>query len=133
MAEIGVELGKWEEIHPNLFKDPFGVIWDRSIDKDIGNVLNCILQDKKELDRYRFPSVLKRNFSHLENFCQNNRNRFIVFSISFSFFERAWILRGMENLLMDMVEDSVFVDELLDRILEFNLKIIDEVSKFPLR
>ena len=36
-------------------------------------------------------------------------------------FERAWTLRGMENLLADMILNPQFVDDLLDNILEYNL------------
>jgi uroporphyrinogen decarboxylase len=46
-------------------------------------------------------------------------------SIGFSMFERAWTLRGMENLLVDMILNPDFVEELLDAITEHNLKIID--------
>src|SRR5690242_12728164 len=48
-------------------------------------------------------------------------DRFRVFQIGFSLFERAWTLRGMETLMMDFIEHPQFVDELLDRIAEFNI------------
>ena len=28
----------WREIRPDFWQDEFGVVWDRTIDKDIGNV-----------------------------------------------------------------------------------------------
>jgi uroporphyrinogen decarboxylase len=40
-------------------------------------------------------------------------------------YERAWTLTGMENLLVYMVSEPGFVERLLDKILEYNLKIIN--------
>jgi uroporphyrinogen decarboxylase len=54
-----------------------------------------------------------------------DRHKAIRFSIGFSLFERAWTLRGMENLLMDFIERPAFAHDLLDAICEHNLKLID--------
>lgn len=121
---------KWEEIKKDYWKDEFGVIWDRRINKDIGTVSNCVLENKKDLEKYKFPEIGEWRFKGLENI--NNKEKFVVFNYGFSLFERAWTLRGMENLLMDMVTDRPFVEELLDRILEFNLEIIRYASKYPI-
>lgn len=50
-------------------------------------------------------------------------------SIGFSLFERAWTLRGFEQLLVDMIESPEFVHSLLDRITEVNLAQIDFALK----
>ena len=50
---------------------------------------------------------------------------FVVTNIGFSLFERAWTLTGMETLLMAMVENPRFVHQLLDRLLAFNLRLIE--------
>jgi uroporphyrinogen decarboxylase len=56
------------------------------------------------------------------------RGRVFLFGkLGMALFERAWSIRGMEQLLMDMVARPGFVEELLDRILyEWNLPIIDQ-------
>lgn len=46
-------------------------------------------------------------------------------SLGFSLFERAWTLAGMENVLMAMATDRDFADALLDRIVEFDLAVIE--------
>lgn len=43
----------------------------------------------------------------------------VMVDMSCTIFELAWYLRGMDNLLIDMVTDSEFVETLMDRILEF--------------
>ncbi|MEA1996498.1 MAG: hypothetical protein U9N45_02625, partial [Gemmatimonadota bacterium] len=30
--------GAWQETEPDFWRDEFGVVWDRALDKDIGNV-----------------------------------------------------------------------------------------------
>jgi uroporphyrinogen decarboxylase len=40
-------------------------------------------------------------------------------------FERAWSLRGFEQLLLDMAEDPAYVAELLDRIAAIQLALIE--------
>ena len=37
ILNLGSDIGFFEEIEPNMFQDVFKVVWDRSIDKDIGN------------------------------------------------------------------------------------------------
>jgi len=126
-----LEFGGFTEIGPNLYKDIFGVILDRSVDKDIGVVKNYLLAEG-ELKAFIFPepSVVFPEEGTIKAFLQENQERFRVFNIGFSMFERAWTLRGMEQILMDMLEEPVFVHTLLDRILEFNLSVIDQALEY---
>ena len=38
----------------------------------------------------------------------------------------------MEALLMDMLAEPELVDELLDRIIDYNLGVVDIVSQYPI-
>jgi uroporphyrinogen decarboxylase len=42
--------------------------------------------------------------------------RFVIPNLGFALFERAWSLRGFDQLLMDMVTETAWVEELLERI-----------------
>ena len=42
---LGDDIGYFEDIGNNRFRDVFDVVWDRSIDKDIGNVEGQVLPD----------------------------------------------------------------------------------------
>ena len=46
-------------------------------------------------------------------------------------FERLWSYLGMEDALIYMITDKEFVHELLDKICEFNLKVIDIFNEYP--
>ena len=121
----------WVEIEPGMWRDEFGVVWDRTIDKDIGTVVNCCLPEPT-LDGYKFPDPhAPRRFAHYDAWCRAHADVFRLSDIGFSLFERAWTLRGMENLLMDMHLHPDFVDELLDAIVEWNLAVLRRVLGFP--
>ncbi|MCL5270222.1 MAG: uroporphyrinogen decarboxylase, partial [bacterium] len=108
------------------FRDDFGVVWNRSgADKDIGVIDKYQIQEP-DVSTYTFPPIdaaaMHERYRALEN---GAGDAFVVGGIGFSMFERAWTLRGMQNLLTDMLINPDFVDDLLDAICDFNLKIID--------
>lgn len=129
---LGTAMGG-EEVKPDFWRDEWGVIWDRRVDKDIGTVCNVVIEEKRDLDRLEFPDPRDpRRYAYWEEAISRAGDMFIVANLGFSLFERAWTLRGMENLLCDMLWDEGFVDELLDRILDFNLAVIEEATKYPI-
>ena len=58
-------------------------------------------------------------------------DKFCFAGIGFSMFERLWSYVGMEDALVYMLTEPEFVDALLDKILEFNLKVIDIFNDYP--
>jgi uroporphyrinogen decarboxylase len=124
--------GWFEEVTPGFWRDQFGVVWNRTTDRDIGNVSEYLLP-RPDIASYSFPGPdVVRNARGLETLQHNHPTRFTVAELGFSLFERAWTLRGMEALLMDMLENPAFVDALLDRILEYNLAVIDQFLQYPM-
>lgn len=120
------------EVGPDLWRDEFGVIWDRQGDADVGTVVNCVL-DTRSLAGYTFPDpLLPCRYSKLPAFIDTHRARFRVVNFGKSLFERGWSMRGMENILIDMAEAPEWVEELLDAITDFNLATITEVTKYDI-
>jgi uroporphyrinogen decarboxylase len=118
---LGNGIGFFDNIGNNRVRDVFGVVWDRSIDKDIGNVEGCVLPEPT-LAGYNFPNPHDpRFFANIPDDLHRYGDRFRVFNIGFSLYERAWTLRGMENLMMDFIENPAFVHELLTRIADYNI------------
>lgn len=116
---------------PGMYRDEWGVVWNKSVDRDIGVPSNHVLPDR-DLAPLAVPDPIDaRRYAGLPAFFAANSDRFTLFSVSFSLFERAWTLRGMQALLTDMVEAPGFVDSLFDRILEWNLTVLDEMLKHP--
>lgn len=114
-------------VGPELDRDEYGVVWNKSgADKDIGVIDSILIEEPEDLDSYELPPV-DEDFirSRMEQLNREAGDRFRIAGIGFSLFERAWTLRGMENLLCDMMADPEFVTGLLDRIVQRNLRIID--------
>jgi len=129
---LGDEIGFVEDIGNHRFRDGFGVVWDRTIDKDIGNVEGCVLPEPT-LAGYTFPDpAAPRFFENIEPGIANHPDRFRVYALGFSLYERAWTLRGMENLMMDFIEHPDFVRELLDAIVEWNIAQVEEALKYDI-
>ena len=118
---LGNDIGFFEDIGNDRVRDGFGVVWDRSVDKDIGNVENPQLAEPT-LDGYEFPDpVDDRFFADIPKQIKQYEDRFRIFRIGFSLYERAWTLRGMENLMMDFIDRPEFVKELLHAIADYNI------------
>ena len=123
MLRLG-SLREWEEIKPGYFRDVWGVVWNRTVDKDIGNVEGLVLPEP-DLRGWNPPACEGQSLHRIySGFVADHPDEFRVASLGFSLFERAWTLRGMENLMADMIENPSFVHELLDRITEYNLEQI---------
>jgi len=132
LVRLGSDIGFFTPLGDDRVRDVFGVVWDRSIDKDIGNVEGCVLPEPT-LAGYEFPDPLDRRFfaeipARIERF----PDRFRVFQIGFSLYERAWTLRGMENLLVDFCDHPEFVRQLLDRIADYNIAQVGEALQYDI-
>lgn len=126
---LGNDYGFFTDIGRDRVRDVFGVVWDRSEDKDIGNVEGCVLPEPT-LAGYTFPDPHDRRFfDDIESRLARYPDRFRVFQIGFSLFERAWTLRGMENLVMDLVENPSFVHELLNEIADYEISQLDKACE----
>jgi len=84
------------------------------------------LANKNDLDSFPWPDpdahgLLDQARDLIENFGQQY---FVVPNFGFALFERAWSLRGFEQIFVDIGEDSGFVSELLDRITAIQLGLI---------
>lgn len=129
---LGNAIGFFEELPNERFRDVFGVVWDRSVDKDIGVVEGDVLPEP-DLSGYTFPDPLEpRFFDPMEPQIALHSDSFRVFCIGFSLYERAWTLRGMENLMIDMLENPEFVHELLDAIADWNIAQVHEACKYDI-
>jgi uroporphyrinogen decarboxylase len=104
------------KIEEEIYEDEAGVLWDKSKDKDIGIVCNRLIPTLEERN-YRLPG-LDREFvqSGLSWLKENKGDKFCLFDIGLTLYERSWTLRGAENVLMDMIDNPSSLHELLDEI-----------------
>lgn len=111
-----------------LHTDEFGCVWNRAAGMP-HPVAYPLAADYRLLETYRFPDPYRTGrFDQARALAQRWRDQAFLFGkLGMVLFERAWSIRGMTDLLMDMAVRPEFVEELLDRILyEWNLPIIDQ-------
>ena len=130
--ELGNGIGFFEDIGDGYFQDVFGVVWDRNVDRDIGIVKGCVLPEPT-LSGYEFPDPTDpRFFEDIPGKIRAFGDRFRVFEIGFSLYERAWTLRGMENLMMDFYDHPAFVRDLLNTITDYNIQQVREALTYDI-
>ncbi len=129
---LGNSIGFFKDLGNNRFQDIFGVIWDRTVDKDIGVVAGQVLLEPS-LKGYNFPDPHDpKIFQDIPEKMKDHADRFRVFQIGFSLYERAWTLRGMEHLMMDFIEHPDFVRELLNTIADYNIAQIHKALEYDI-
>jgi len=129
---LGNPVGFFDNLGDGIFRDIFGVLWDRTRDKDIGIVKGQILKEPS-LENYIFPNPTdNRFFCDMQSTIDKFSDRFRLYCIGFSLYERAWTLRGMENLLMDFCKNPEFVDDLLNKIADYNIAQIHQALKYDI-
>ena len=132
LLKLGSDIGFFTDLGNDRVQDVFGVVWDRSIDKDIGNVVGSLLSEPT-LAHYTFPDPLDRRFfAEIPEKIAQYQDRFRVFQIGFSLFERAWTMRGMQNLLIDFYDHPRFVTDLLNTIADYNIAQVREAAKYDI-
>jgi len=115
----------FQEEKPGFIRDEWGVVWNRTIDPDIGNPIPVFSQPN--LKGYTFPNPDDpRRFQALPAFLEKNKDKFCILKMSYSLFERTWSLRGMENVLTDMITNPEFIEDLMDHITQYNLRVISK-------
>lgn len=132
IVRVGSDIGFFEDIGSDHVKDVFGVIWDRRVDKDIGVVTNCLIPEPT-IEGFKFPDPLdKRFFENIKPKLEKYSDCFRVFELGFSLYERAWTLHGMENVMIDMIEEPEFIHELFTAIADYDLAQVEEALKYDI-
>jgi uroporphyrinogen decarboxylase len=132
LLELGNGIGFFDDIGDHRMRDVFGVVWDRTVDHDIGIVEKPVLP-RASLDGYEMPDPLdERFFADIPGRLAACGDRFRVYQIGFSLYERAWTMRGMENLMMDLIDHPGFVRELLRQIADYNIAQTERALEFDI-
>jgi uroporphyrinogen decarboxylase len=120
--------GQW--LKPGIYTDVFGVVWNRTIDKNIGVVENVQIAPDT-FSRYHFPSALPQECINTCNaILQKAGGQYRLARLNLSLWERAWTLRGMENLMMDLATEPTFAHDLFTRICDYNCKVLARAIKY---
>jgi len=132
LLRLGSVLGFMTDLGGDCVRDHFGVVWDRSIDKTFGYIRETVLKEPT-FKGFEFPyGVIPRFVEDFPEKLDAYGDRFRVFNVGLTLFERAWSLRGMENLLMDFIDHPAFVDELFTSLADYVIAMINEALAFDI-
>jgi len=103
-------------------EDEFGVVWSTSY-IDRGSPVGPCLKEPS-LSAYRFPDPSEEyRFEGLGEWCVKNSDHYRIMWVG-DLWERATFMRGMQDLLMDLTLNPVFVEALLSGIRDYILGTI---------
>lgn len=132
LGGVGSGVGFFTDLEDDHVRDIFGVVWDRRVDKDIGVVVGQVLPHPT-LAGYTFPDPLGPVFfDGIEAQLARQADRYRIFSIGFSLYERAWTMRGMANLMMDFYDNPSFVHALLGAIADWNIAQVHKAVTYDI-
>jgi len=126
----------WARLDPTedgLARDEYGSLWDFS--RQPFHLTDFPLKEASIGD-FDFEAVTQVVLDSLdipsaETIINEKSDRFVLGMFYFGLFERSWMLRGFENVLVDSILNPTFYEELLDRILEMQLQLVDKLCKLP--
>jgi len=121
--------GLFKPLGDDKFEDEFGVRWDRSGGDDIGVPVNQVMYEQ-DVDLLVVPDpqdpLRWRGYEEIAN---TAGDRYVMAVFSSPLFQRAWFLRGMADMMMDMASNEAFVHSFLDKLMNFSIGITKEVVR----
>jgi uroporphyrinogen decarboxylase len=117
--------------HPPGQVDEFGCVWATGPDGSPFVVGHPLAQG--DIETYPFPDpYAPARFEEMARWTMAEQDRFVLFSFDWTLFERAHFMRGLEQFLTDMLLAPALAHKLLDRILAFNLAVIERACKLDI-
>ena len=114
----------------DTYIDDWGVVWQREPGDDIGVVIGSRLEEP-DLKGFE-PPVPASRARWLSSLCATSHDQFRLVSLSSPVFQRAWFLRGFEDLLVDMAIHDEFVHQLMDVIVEYTTAVVREAVEYDI-
>lgn len=137
--DIGVLLGNDMVVAPGGFETSYyqdkeeyycryGVKWKKTRNNTstyTEMVEHPLAGNKSDLVSYQVPDwTLPSQYDLLQQMIEKyGPGKWMTGSCTCTIFETAWALRGLEQLLMDMVEDEDYTNELFDKIMQVPLHV----------
>lgn len=113
--------------------DEWGCVWARSEIDNMGQVKGHPLLDWSAVDHFYWPDPDDAKFyTGMEAGFAGSEGKYVTTGIFMLLFERMHALHGFQNVLEDLYLEREKIEMLADRIVEFDLRIIENISsRFP--
>jgi uroporphyrinogen decarboxylase len=110
--------------------DEWGCVWTRTDVKNMGRVTGHPLASWNDLDKFLWPDPNDPAFYFgMDNLFEGSDEKYICTVLFMLLFERMHALRGFENTLVDLYLERERIELLADKIVEFDLEIINNISQ----
>ena len=113
----------------NIYSTPWGVKI-RKAPYEYGayaEIVESPLSNLKNYDAYKFPDpeiVEKKNYQLQELAIKKyGKTHAIVGPVPCTIFEACWFLRGLENFMVDLIDQEDFVNDIMDKAVEYHLEV----------
>jgi uroporphyrinogen decarboxylase len=119
-------LKEWDpDTSESRYDDEWGVTWEKQPGTLYFEVVRNPLADASLADLHHYPWPKAKDFQWNPTMAEDARRLFnetdyavVGNALDMGLFERAWLLRGFEQLLVDLMVDEKFACTLLDKVLE---------------
>ena len=135
MAPVGgIDLVQEQRVDDVSFRDAFASLWRD--DRLPWHLVEPGLQTPT-FEGFDFPTVdrfiadAEETRAAAMQACEENTGRFRLLTIGWGLFEQSWRIRGFENTMMDAAARPDFYAELLDRVTELFLALVEVWDGVP--
>ena len=109
--------------------DIWGVGWDLILTEGF-HIRHHPLIDSNDIRKYKFPEPKDDLLTTTKEVGEKERNNYFLLSLQdWTLFERVWLLRGYENILMNLCNNEKEINYLLDGITDFHIEIAKKIVK----
>jgi len=112
-------------IDRDVYEDAFGCVWR------VGNIphIEGHRLASPSLRGYEWPDLTEDGyFRDAPEFLATHQDFVTFCADAHGFYDRAWALRGLENLMVDLVLSPSFVHELFEALTEAHLGVVDRIA-----
>ena len=114
---------------PSSGIDEWGALWENIGVCKLGEVKNSPIKDWSDLNKIKIPDVEdEKRWQCLEGIREKASDKFLI-GRGISLYERVHFIRGLENTWGDIYENPEKLGDLIDILVNMNLKIIPRYAK----
>ncbi|MFH1613939.1 MAG: uroporphyrinogen decarboxylase family protein [Planctomycetota bacterium] len=108
------------------FTDPWGCVWNNLCEGIMGEVKHSPLAEARELGNYRAPlALVDEGYENVVQSIKQNSDKFILACApQLDPFERMQYLRGVENFLVDIAEESKIFFQIKEMMFDFVMQYV---------
>ncbi|NLX37487.1 MAG: hypothetical protein GXY68_12450 [Chloroflexi bacterium] len=110
--------------------DEWGCLWQRSEVANMGQVRGHPLEDWSAYGHHAWPDPdAAWYYEGMEERFAGSEGKYVTTGIFMLLFERMHSLRGMTNVLTELYTDRGRMEELADRIVDFDVRVIENLGR----